>query len=296
MLADADLNENATSDVLRWHALYFEPARRAGCTTVMLDHSGHGNLDRERGASGKEGNAKVRLLVETVSRFDESCTGKMRVTLRKNNLAAPIPHVQHYRIGGTPDGFVFELVAPLEGDDAFAAMADTPGARWYELRGKVEAAIVEAGPEGLTQRQLIGMVKGREQAKKDAALDLVDDPESPVEVRSGPRGAIVYFATGEGTDANAAAGWRIENTGGGTFGPSTNARREWTLTAPDGTSTTHRTKRDALAAAMSGSEHRPTPSLATQGERGESVSSDSTNGVTPGVGSQSAHFPDDHTP
>jgi len=194
VLADADLKENSTSDVLRWHSWYFDTARRAGATTVMLDHTGHENASRERGASGKEGIAKVRLQVTKVTAFDPETVGEVVVRRMKNNLGAPIPDVQRFAIGGSEDGFVFEPLAFSEED------VNTPASTWNRVRADVEARVVEAGEEGLTKNQLEGLVKGRAGMIRDGATDLTDDPTSPVQARAGARGAVVYYATSSDHD------------------------------------------------------------------------------------------------
>lgn len=226
VLADAQLNENLTSDVLKWLGWYFTPARKRGATTLMLDHVGHDvSVDRARGASGKGAASKVELQFEKTESFDRETVGKVTVTRRKNTLAAPIPSVQRYRIGGSPDGFVFERD---ESEDVFAAMEDEGGAKWLAILDEVEAGILESGTQGTTTTGLRQVLDMRPGTITKACIALVEDESRPVERKAGSRaGSWIYFVTAAsvprsakadtGTERNASkAGTGTEGNGTGT--------------------------------------------------------------------------------
>jgi hypothetical protein len=186
VLADADLNENQTSDVLKWDAWYFEPARRSGATTLMLDHTGHKDQERSRGASGKGAAAKVELHVERTHPFARDLIGAVNVTLAKNSLAAPIPEVQRYRLGGSPEGFVFAR------DDEY--VANVVSATGDEFLARVEQVITNAGPGGIEGTNALVEAVGANRGKVlRAAKDLIEDFASPITTRKNGR-ALVYHA------------------------------------------------------------------------------------------------------
>jgi hypothetical protein len=182
VLASADLNENSSSDVLRWDAAFLMPARqRIGATSLMLDHTGHDGM-KERGASGKRGLARVTLKFSSTA-FSRDHVGKLTVTVEKNTRSAPIPAEQRFKIGGTP--FVLEPVEPTLGD----AMAST--SEWNELLVKVEAAIRESGEKGVSPRGLRDLVSGRPEKLADACISLYE--KGAVQRKPGKTTGFVYW-------------------------------------------------------------------------------------------------------
>lgn len=194
-LASADLNEDRSADVIKWHTRYLEPALLLGGTTVVIDHTGHDEGGRARGASGKGQIARVEWLVEKVSPFDRDAAGVVRTTLRKNTPAAPLPKVQHWRIGGTP--FV------LEPD----AMPPVPEGEGGETARRIRMRVLEllrSEPDmRFSKTQVTDRVTGTGTIIRQQLVSLAEEDGS--RVRSANRGqSVVYWYEQEPADTNGA--------------------------------------------------------------------------------------------
>jgi hypothetical protein len=66
-MAAMDLDENSTNDFLAWKARVVAPIQRAlpDACILVIDHPGHGDLDRPRGASGKTQAVDLSLELKT---------------------------------------------------------------------------------------------------------------------------------------------------------------------------------------------------------------------------------------
>lgn len=102
VLASADLNENYGTDIAKWHMSYMAPALALGATTVVIDHTGHGDQTRAVGSRHKGAQSKVELLVTRKRALDRETVGLIEVQRTKNTIAAAIPEKQAFELGGTP--------------------------------------------------------------------------------------------------------------------------------------------------------------------------------------------------
>ena len=154
--------------MLKWHSWYLVPALRAGATTLMLDHTGHSEKERARGASGKGANTKLALSIVKTVDFDRETVGEIRVDVKKNTLAADVPPTQVYRIGGSEEGFVFERDALAAFEDGSAERPET----WARIVTDVARAIEDAGEDGITPTALRSAVNARPEAITRACISL----------------------------------------------------------------------------------------------------------------------------
>ncbi len=223
VLAAANLNENNGVDVAKWMNAYLSPARKLDAATVMIDHVGHDTSGRPVGSRHKGAAAKAELEVKCVKPFDAHTLGMIEVTRTKNTLAAPIPEVQCFELGGEP----------VEGDEARAAVAGPEGYRFVfrevpekdsgtesddprvqaqfmetmrlqaekgeELREKIRAALREAAKaENENWRRLSGnavfeRVGGRKADVIEALAEMGrSENEASVLAEAGPRNSWLY--------------------------------------------------------------------------------------------------------
>lgn len=192
VLADADLNENSSADVLKWNAWYVEPAIAAGASSLMIDHTGHDEKSRSRGASGKGQSSRVEFSTELRS-------GLLAVMLRKNAVSADIAQEQLFKITESSEVFELEYVEAPSALDSEAANREA-------TRQRIERDIVTRLREHgeLTQTQVNDIVTGAKAVICDALTDLVD--REVLTVRKGARGALFYgVGTGRLESEEAAA-------------------------------------------------------------------------------------------
>jgi hypothetical protein len=205
VLADADLNENSSTDIARWHTCYLDPLLRRGGATLMLDHTGHDEQGRARGGSHKGAAAKLELAFAKLQDFDQETVGLIQLTRTKNSLAAPVPEVQQYRIGGSP--FTFEPVSETE-----RLLTETKSSG-SGMRDRVEAWIaanagdldVDPDAPGMTLSGIRDGVTGKDRAKDDAARKCAADPDSPVYTRVNAATGKARFYWSEAKAAQPAA-------------------------------------------------------------------------------------------
>lgn len=194
VLVDGGLAENSAGDVKTWLGSYFGPALQLGITTLLLDHTGHDSQDRTRGSSAKGQDAKLTFQVELVLPFDRDTVGLVRLTRRKNTLAADVPEVQTFELGGDGrGGFRFE---PVETPDARPKTDDELYRERIEgLKSRLVERLADVHPEELTGSQLRQLVTGR---AKDVGRALAELAETGLYVtaRPGLRGALLYTYTG----------------------------------------------------------------------------------------------------
>jgi hypothetical protein len=116
------------------------------------------------------------------------------VKRQKNSLAAPIPVVASFALGGSP----FQFAQESEGM-ARASMPteQSPEERAGVLRARVQSAIADAGDEGASMTALESVVKARAVDVREAARALAESDESPVETRPGKGGHPRYFLPAE---------------------------------------------------------------------------------------------------
>jgi len=128
--------------------------------------------------------------------FDRSRVGRVLVKRQKNSLAAPIPEVQSYALGGTPDGFTFEQEAEVLARQAMPT-EQTAEEREAVLRALVQSAIADAGEGGASMTALEKTVKARAVDVREAARALAESDDSPVETQPGKGGHPRYFMPAE---------------------------------------------------------------------------------------------------
>lgn len=108
-LTASGLDENGNTDVERWGNAYLQPARRRGCTVVILDHVGHGTATRARAASRKKDLVDVQWKLTNRAAFDRSRVGRIDLECEKDREGWITENVS-FSIGGTPEGFVCERI------------------------------------------------------------------------------------------------------------------------------------------------------------------------------------------
>ena len=200
LLADANLNENLTADVLRWLSWYFEPARKRGITFLMLDHTGHESQGRARGASGKGQAAKVELEFTKEGKFDRERTGLIKVTRRKNTVAADVAEEQHLQLGGDGEGgFIFMRWEPtiqdeLNGSDVSGRLQKQ--ATEERVKSDILKRVDEHGTVSMTQ--LRELVTGKASLISLAVGELRD--EGLLIVEPIPRGGVAISLPPEGDE------------------------------------------------------------------------------------------------
>ena len=105
-LADNGLDENSSNDIAAFSSHYFQPARRRGITTLVLDHVPHeGN--HARGSTRKRDEVDVMWSLSRLQPFDRDRVGTL-VLNRIKDREGWLPTSVTFSIGGTGDGgFVF---------------------------------------------------------------------------------------------------------------------------------------------------------------------------------------------
>jgi hypothetical protein len=191
VIGDFGGSDNRAEDVQKWLGWYLEPARRSGASTLILDHTGHEDVTRERGSIHKAAAAKLRWAVSG-SGYGRNPgeVGSIVVKCSKNTLAAEVENEYRFRIGTEADGsFVFEptLFSDSDGRDTGAQ---------ERVEREVEQVLIEAAPQRFTPTALRDAVKARPNSIRDACIALAAKAESPVEREPGSRSSTwVYFVS-----------------------------------------------------------------------------------------------------
>ena len=186
MLAEADLDENSGKEVTQWVKEFLEPARRLGVAQVVLDHTPKGGSTAV-GSRSKRAKAKIQwfLSVPKGGRGDSETAGKVKVTLTKNTVGAPLPAERTFEIGGgknEPGAFAFR-----ETSRGRTGAAD----EGPPLKDRIVDALRQHGP--LTASKVREVVGGRNQAVVDTLRELARTPTATgVSVEAGSRGSLVY--------------------------------------------------------------------------------------------------------
>ena len=84
LLARAGLDENKTSDVLRWVSAAVDPFAESGGFVYVIDHTGWGADDRPRGASGKPAAGDAVFVLSSVSAFRRGVSGRISLSCTKD--------------------------------------------------------------------------------------------------------------------------------------------------------------------------------------------------------------------
>ena len=105
-LADNGLDENSSNDIAAFSSHYFQPARRRGITTLVLDHVPHeGN--HARGSTRKRDEVDVMWSLSRLRPFDRDRVGSI-VLNRIKDREGWLPTSVTFSVGGTGDGgFMF---------------------------------------------------------------------------------------------------------------------------------------------------------------------------------------------
>jgi len=190
VLAAADMNENSSSDVLQWDDMYFAVARRElDAATLMIDHTGHENQERERGASGKKAAAKIQFLIVKTAPFDKQVLGQIRVGCTKNTPSAEIPKVAFYAVGGTP--LTWEETAAPSTEERVLAQEASDEEREEATADKVLFVLADEA-DGLSGTALENAVGGNHDEVRRARNRLVDDGFLVAEKRNGRGGGMLF--------------------------------------------------------------------------------------------------------
>jgi hypothetical protein len=197
MYAAASLNENDNMDMTRWAISFSQKlSREYSIATCVLEHVAKaGDSNYQRGAGAKKAKVDALFMLEVRAPFDHETVGEIELVRAKDRLAHLPPRVR-YRIGGNGKGATtFERVE----------VEDIEQERAVDAKRKREAYKSEAvkalrehdahnREHGLSQRQLTSLLSPAPQAfKNEVVQELANDPRTPVKVRPGPRGSLIYW-------------------------------------------------------------------------------------------------------
>lgn len=142
-LAACGLEENSPTNVEQWANGYVHPAKKRGCTVVILDHVPH-DANRSRGATRKKDLVDVQWHLKKKQPFDRSTVGYIQLT-REKDREAWLPQRVGFAVGGTEDGFVFRRSEGM--------VLDSPGDQLPESAKEAERALKTFGEAGATYTQ-----------------------------------------------------------------------------------------------------------------------------------------------
>jgi hypothetical protein len=187
-LSEAALDENSGKDVTSWVKAYPEQARGLHAATLVLDHTTKESSGGKYavGSRAKRAKAKVQYRIETAAEFNRETKGAVTITLTKNTVGATIPKTRSITVGGTPFKWEQSLLPA-------AATKNEKATR--ELQDKVAEKIREYGPD-ISQTRLEKIVPGAATRVREAAKSLADTGLHGVEMRIGPKNAILYSIRG----------------------------------------------------------------------------------------------------
>lgn len=191
-LAAADLDEDSSGDLTRWHAVVVQPLQAIGCAVLDLDHSGHKDATRARGSSAKEAVAEASWTMEIDRAFDKDSTSIVTLKRGMKNRRGELPPGVHYSMGGDGNGgFVFKETEAAAPDDKRAA-------RMTWQRQEIRRAVIshwKEHNEALSLTALTKIVTGAASEVRESAKDLGNTPGSGIEILAGPRGAVLLKPT-----------------------------------------------------------------------------------------------------
>jgi hypothetical protein len=193
-LAEAGIKENDGDAVTRWVKAFPEQVRIHGGTAVVPDHVVKSGETRGHPVASRAKRAKSKLAYELLRDrgFDRETVGRVRLSVTKNSLSAPVAKERYLEIG------------PLGGPGTFGIReADGPRDDWAGaiegMAGLIEARLREAGASsfetGVSQRALIGLLPGNAAMKRQAAQYAAGDPRT--RVRSRPVGNSIKYWVSE---------------------------------------------------------------------------------------------------
>ena len=146
-----------------------------------------------RGSGHKGAAAKVELQVKRQSPIKRDAIGRVKVTVTKNTVSAPIESEQIFKMGGDGAGqFEFERLPT-----AAEAPTETGAAIAAALAGDANVGervldIVARNP-GASQNDIVGKVDGAgKQTVKDAIAELISNEK--IEIVTGDRGTHHHYA------------------------------------------------------------------------------------------------------
>jgi hypothetical protein len=149
------LEEQSNRDATEWSKALPEPlAHDYGVATIGVDHTGHADTSRARGASAKgaKADATWQVEVEEGHEFDVENTGLMRLMRGRKNRQGVLPESHVLKIGGDgKGGTVFERLPDREADEEKKRRVQAD----KELKRAVLELLSEAGEEGMTKTRLI---------------------------------------------------------------------------------------------------------------------------------------------
>lgn len=162
-LTGCGMDENSNTDVGEWSALYLNPCRKRGITTVILDHVPH-DAKRSRGASRKKDEVDVQWAVQKKRAFGRKAEGMLEIE-RAKDREGWLPDKVAFRVGGSP--FVFERT-----DVSSTVIKKKLSPNTIKLRDFLQ----ERGQEGSTWNELL-MLFGDKKSSLSNAIDELQDDE-----------------------------------------------------------------------------------------------------------------------
>lgn len=143
-LGSCGMSEDSNDDVQHWASKYIAPAKARDISTIILDHTGHENTDRPRGARRKMDEMDIMWKVHKKQHFNSGKRGKVELTNKKDRLSSLLPKIVFDEIGGTP--FRCE---PLSLDELDWKLTEN---------GQKLRRFVEKHPEGITWTQMVNFL------------------------------------------------------------------------------------------------------------------------------------------
>ncbi|MDP9479571.1 MAG: AAA family ATPase, partial [Actinomycetota bacterium] len=174
-LTSAGVGENDSDGIVNWSLAFLKPARDAGITTVLVDHTGHDEC-RARGSSRKKQEVDYQWRVKKTAPFDRHTVGEITLH-REKDREAWLPEAVKFSVGGTEGGFLLERSngtiegrsegpLPESARDALAALEPFVGeggaryGQWKQATGLPKTTF-ERAHRLLTGRGLIRKESGR---------------------------------------------------------------------------------------------------------------------------------------
>lgn len=122
-LAREGYDENSSNDVASWAVSYTHPARKRGCTVLLLDHIPKEGVS-SRGSGRKKDEVDVMWALKNPYHFDRDTVGRITLSLEKDREGW-LPQTQGFALGGGEDGFVFSRSEGLIEEEDASGLTNT---------------------------------------------------------------------------------------------------------------------------------------------------------------------------
>jgi hypothetical protein len=200
----ADLDELSNKDATLWSKAYPEAlAHDFGIATVGIDHTGHADQGRARGATAKGAKADATWMVEVEQEFDKRSTGRVRLRRGRKNRQGVLPESHMFQIGGTRAGeTVFRRLNDHTADQEKAFEVE----RMKQFKTAVLELLDEAGTAGLSQTKLCKAVRDSGVKRPDGWMrkklaEYVESPAVPIGRRQEGQKRVFYLVDRDGKEA-----------------------------------------------------------------------------------------------